>query len=232
MSNRTCTFDGCQNRLLARGLCGKHYRRWSKHGDPAVGGHPERPDVCTAEGCDRDPISKGLCGKHYQRLKKTETTHLDYEPKTFRSAEESFAAQTRRMESGCIEWTGRTNRKGYGRLSSKGKMMLAHRYAWTAQVGEIPSGMLVDHMCWNPACVNVEHMRLCTQSQNGQNREGAEKGSRSGIRGVHWHPSSGMWQVSVVVSGKRHRGGYFHDKEEAGRVAAEMRAELMPYSQN
>ena len=33
---RICGIDGCTRVHLARGLCGTHYRRWWKHGDPFV----------------------------------------------------------------------------------------------------------------------------------------------------------------------------------------------------
>lgn len=33
-----CTIGGCDRRAVARGMCGAHYQRWRKHGDPAIGG--------------------------------------------------------------------------------------------------------------------------------------------------------------------------------------------------
>ena len=30
----TCTIDGCEGRVVARGYCRKHYTRWHKYGDP------------------------------------------------------------------------------------------------------------------------------------------------------------------------------------------------------
>lgn len=30
---KLCTLDGCDKELVARGMCGMHYRRWRKHGD-------------------------------------------------------------------------------------------------------------------------------------------------------------------------------------------------------
>lgn len=34
MAKRTCTIDGCDGSRVGRGWCGKHYKRWQKHGDP------------------------------------------------------------------------------------------------------------------------------------------------------------------------------------------------------
>ena len=31
-----CSVDGCDNEVLARGWCSKHYRRWRSHGDPTI----------------------------------------------------------------------------------------------------------------------------------------------------------------------------------------------------
>jgi hypothetical protein len=41
MDERTCTVDGCQRPVYARGWCNPHYQRWRKHGDP-TGGEPSR----------------------------------------------------------------------------------------------------------------------------------------------------------------------------------------------
>lgn len=38
---RNCVIDGCENAVLARGWCRKHYLRWYKTGDPTkLKGHP------------------------------------------------------------------------------------------------------------------------------------------------------------------------------------------------
>lgn len=83
--------------------------------------------------------------------------------------------------SDCIEWTGSVDRDGYGRrFTRKGsypaplKGIRVHREAWEKVHGSIPPGMIVMHICDNPPCINVEHLRLGTIADN--NRDRAEKG--------------------------------------------------------
>ena len=35
MGERTCSVDGCEQKLNSRGLCSKHYQRWLLYGGPA-----------------------------------------------------------------------------------------------------------------------------------------------------------------------------------------------------
>lgn len=35
-AGRGCSVEGCQGTHKGRGLCGTHYKRWQKHGDPLV----------------------------------------------------------------------------------------------------------------------------------------------------------------------------------------------------
>jgi hypothetical protein len=71
------------------------------------------------------------------------------------------------VPTGCHEWTGSKNNKGYGVIYFDGKLHLAHRAAWLARHGVWPTrGLVVDHICNNPACLNVEHLRLLTNGDN------------------------------------------------------------------
>lgn len=75
MSDRTCSVDGCDRPVLARGWCGKHYQRWKANGDPLVrrpSGHAPSA-VCDIEGCLAPSNARGLCGKHYQRKRREGT---------------------------------------------------------------------------------------------------------------------------------------------------------------
>ena len=188
--------------------------------------------TCTIDNCAWAHVAKGLCSTHYDRMRRGGDMSAPVQVQ-FSTPADSFRERTIPVtESGCLLWTGSVDSKGYGRISLNGMPRLVHRFAWEQATGPIPSGMQVDHMCWVTSCCNVDHLRLVTQAENNQNRAGAQVTSRSGLRGV-WHdPKADAWRPRVKVNGKTHWGGLYHDKEEAGRVAAEMRSKLMTHSQN
>jgi 5-methylcytosine-specific restriction endonuclease McrA len=64
----TCNVSPCDRPVLAKGMCGKHYQRQAKHGDPRVVlVDYEQPKVCSVSGCGEPLSCKGLCGFHYRR---------------------------------------------------------------------------------------------------------------------------------------------------------------------
>ena len=82
----------------------------------------------------------------------------------------------------CWHWTGATNDFGYGRMTSGGRLQVAHRLSWQAFKGQIPDGQYVLHKCDNPSCINPDHLWLGTYSDNlrdawakGRNRGNTKK---------------------------------------------------------
>lgn len=69
------------------------------------------------------------------------------------------------MPSGCWE-ASRLNREGYGLLTHSGRTWLIHRLAYVAWIGEIPQGLVIDHLCRNRACANPAHLEAVTDRVN------------------------------------------------------------------
>lgn len=111
----------------------------------------------------------------------------------------------------------------------KGKMVTMHRWLMDA-----PDGVEVDHINGNTLDNRrSENLRLVTHSENNQNRRGARRGSKSGVRGVSWNEAKQKWNARVTVNGKVYRlGANFTNLAEAERVVVEARRRLMTHSQD
>lgn len=72
MALHMCKIAGCEGSVIARGLCGRHYQRWQRHGDPLAGGvdRVAPGSVCSVAECARPAVGRGLCRMHYMRLRR------------------------------------------------------------------------------------------------------------------------------------------------------------------
>lgn len=131
-------------------------------------GDTNRPaDGCSIEGCDRPSSTKGLCKLHYERQRLGQ--QVDAPIRTFwrdLPLSERLLRQSILTPSGCIEWTGTINKEGYAIVKYQGRSIGAHRAAYFTQVGPIPTGWEVDHVCRNRRCINIEHLEAVTKREN------------------------------------------------------------------
>ena len=79
-----------------------------------------------------------------------------------------FAAKAKTSADGCKFWTGAIQRNGYGAFKIDGRKIDAHVAAWRIANGgkPVPVGKLIRHLCNCRQCVNVDHLRLGTHSEN------------------------------------------------------------------
>lgn len=89
-------------------------------------------------------------------------------------------------EQGCWLWTGYTV-NGYGRYQSGGKSHGAHRYVYEELIAPIPQGLVCDHLCRNPRCVNPTHIEPVTNRENVR-------------RGVAGHSVREYWKNSLTCT--------------------------------
>ena len=158
-------------------------------------------------------------------------------PELSEAEKQRFWDKVEKRQDGCWVWTGRTvttNSAGklfYGYVHIGSHMYLAHRVSWSMFHGQIPEGMVADHQCHNPLCVNPAHLHVVTHQENDENRLGPSSSKsnrpRSGFRGVTWDESRHKWRVSVKHSGRSYNGGRYADANEANRAAIALRNKLM-----
>lgn len=81
-----------------------------------------------------------------------------------------FWMKVRRVRNGgCWEWQGKLTSDGYGVVRIPGHPVSgAHRVAYTLLKGEIPAGLMLDHLCRNPKCVNPGHLEAVDNRENVQ----------------------------------------------------------------
>jgi hypothetical protein len=70
----------------------------------------------------------------------------------------------------CWRWTGALD-KGYGKFWARDAAGIwrnrpAHRWAYEFLITDIPEGLVLDHLCRNPPCVNPWHMDPVPQGVN------------------------------------------------------------------
>ncbi len=66
----------------------------------------------------------------------------------------------------CWWWTAGQVGNGYGRFSTGGLDIRAHRWAFEHWRGPIPAGLQIDHLCRNRLCVKPPHMEVVTNRVN------------------------------------------------------------------
>lgn len=112
---------------------------------------------------------------------------------------------------------------GYVVIVLLGRKYRAHHLAWLATTGSLPDGQL-DHKNTNRADNRISNLRISSQRQNTYNSS-LRSNNKSGVKGVHWHQSSGLWRAVITVEGKKIYLGKFEELSQAVAVIEHARSE-------
>lgn len=110
--------------------------------------------------------------------------------------------------SDCRVWTACIDRRGYGRIlirvEGRSYTRMAPRAAYETWVGPIPDGLTVDHVCFQPLCVNPAHLRLLTRSENSRYRRAyspdhCTNGHERTPENTYWHKKGKFQRAHCAV---------------------------------
>lgn len=138
--------------------------------------HPKQQPVRTCE----------TCSQTFTRKPGSTEPHADFKRRRFCSSRcsrnrnliplrDRLEAKISRDPDGCWRWTGAKGLLGYGVLGrgTRGDGLIgAHIASYILNVGPIPAGLVLDHLCRNPSCVNPAHLEPVTRAEN--TRRGAK----------------------------------------------------------
>ena len=90
-------------------------------------------------------------------------------------------SRTVRTDTGCLEFQGACNEKGYAIAQVSGRLERVHRAVFMYLVDEVPEGKFVCHSCDNRKCINPEHLWIGDAFSNMQDmvKKGRYRNSRS-----------------------------------------------------
>ena len=129
----------------------------------------------------------------------------------------------------CWLWTGAQDGRGYGQFWRR-EHVRAHRFSYELHVGP-PGDAHLDHRHTCPKhCVNPDHLRPTTPSQNLQNRAGPTRVSTTGVRGVTWNKNAQKYMAYCRHLGVWHYGGLHADLASAEQAAIELRRRVFTHS--
>lgn len=114
------------------------------------------------------------------------------------------------------------NATGYVTVEINGKTVPAHRIIWIIANGEIPCGMMIDHINGVRNDNRIGNLRLADAAINSRNKFNKSNNS-SGYPGVDYVKRYDRYRARINVGGHEIHLGHFREKNDA--ILARMEAE-------
>lgn len=121
--------------------------------------------LCSIDGCNDPHLAKDMCRKHYLRLYRTGklTTNIRFDL----TAYQRLMLKVKRVDTGCLLYTGKLTSKGYVHVRSDAKVMkFGHLIVYEHHNGPMPKGFETGHTCNVRNCLEWTHLKSVTHLQN------------------------------------------------------------------
>lgn len=109
---------------------------------------------------------------------------------------------------------------GYCGIVVNYERFLKHRIIWEMHNGEIPKGMVIDHIDGNPANSIIENLRLTTMQGNSSNMK-MKPCNSSGFNGVSYNNKVKKYHARICVNGEKINLGFYSDINDAIKAREE-----------
>ena len=230
---RICKIKDCGLPHRARGYCQKHWKAARRNGE--FEDLSANDTECKIDGCHNRAMAHGLCNRHYQHVyhygyvkprTKTDPNTFDIEGDICRIG--LFNNDGLKVAETIIDaedYVLVKGRKWYSRPDGRGTPYVVSGYGETyirlhRLLTGAKEGQLVDHenhdTLDNRRSTNL---RICNNSQNGQNALVKGKRNSSGTKNVTWNNEHKKWAVEVQSDGVKYYMGRFDSLEDAQRAA-------------
>lgn len=103
---------------------------------------------------------------------------MSYPKRTHANLQDLLIHTKRNLVTGCFEWQRNTSASGYPRWRVNGQKQPVHRLVAELVHSNNDNLPFVLHSCDNPPCINPDHLRWGTASDNSLDRESRGRANR------------------------------------------------------
>jgi len=197
---KQCSVEGCDKKHRGLGYCNRHYQQIYLYGKI----------VSTNSRTQRDPnefiINDNICWVILYDNKCNEIARAKFYTIYYETIKE-------------YRWhlSGKGYAKGYWYDENGKHPMFLHSFIFYLSNQKISREQQIDHKDGDKLNCLDDNLRVCTNSQNNQNKE-LQSNNTSGYKGVCWEKNRNKWFAYITIYGKQKHLGYYDTKEDAARA--------------